>query len=235
MRDALELCAHASADWHTAWLQALGIQSETDTNVWRALARPPEIFFGAITLRAETSEDDVLDAPGAVCDNWQKLSLQRHGFHVWRTEPWFLRAAGPLPAERETDLELVRVTTEREVEEFEAVSVRGFENEEATIATGTYHPASILTHDRMVMFIGRAGGRPVGAAMGYRTDKAVGVFGVAVVASARSRGYGTALTRAAMLAETGLPAVLAPSPEGERLYERLGFSRVGALSIWTRD
>jgi hypothetical protein len=38
-----------------------------------------------------------------------------------------------------------------------------------------------------------------------------------------------------MLAETGLPAVLAPSPEGERLYERLGFSRVGALSIWTRD
>jgi hypothetical protein len=216
-------------------LRALGIESVSDTNAWRALAPPPQIYFGAITLRAETSEDDVVGAPGAVCDNWQALSLERHGFHVRRTEPWFLRRAGRLPAETETDLELVRVTTEREVEEFEAVSVRGFESEDATIAAGTYHPPSILAHDRMAMFIGRAEGRAVGAAIGYRTEEAVGVFGVTVVASARRRGFGTALTRAAMLPETGLPAVLAPSPEGARLYEQLGFTRVGQLSIWTSD
>ena len=84
----------------------------------------------------------------------------------------------------------------------------------------------------MVLWLGRVDGTPVGAAMSYRTDEAVGIFGVTTVASARGRGYGTALTRAAILPETNLPAVLAPSPEAERLYERLGFRRVGELRIW---
>ena len=170
MRDALELCAHASADWHTAWLQALGLPSETDSDVWRALVRPPQIYFGAITLRADAVDDAVVNSFGPVCDNWQALSLEQLGFHFWRSEPWFVRPAGSLPAESPTDLELVRVTTEAEVEEFEAVSVRGFENEDAAIVPGTYHPPSILGNERMVMFLGRSGGRAVGAAMGYRTD-----------------------------------------------------------------
>lgn len=87
----------------------------------------------------------------------------------------------------------------------------------------------------MALFVGRVDGNPVGAAMGYRTNEAVGVFGVTVVASARRRGYGTALTRAAMLTETGLPAILAPSDEGADLYRRLGFDRVGELSIWSKS
>jgi hypothetical protein len=69
--------------------------------------------------------------------------------------------------------------------------------------------------------------------MGYRTDEAIGVFGVTVVASARRRGYGTALTAAAMLSDSGLPSVLAPSPERASLYSKLGFSPVGELSIWS--
>jgi hypothetical protein len=38
----------------------------------------------------------------------------------------------------------------------------------------------------------------------------------------------------ALLADTGPPAVLAPSPEGEPVYPRLGFERVGELLIWSR-
>jgi ribosomal protein S18 acetylase RimI-like enzyme len=235
MRDPVELCAEASAGWHAAWLQALGLRWEKSRDVWRALDRPPQIYFAAITLRASTGDDAAVTSLGAVCDNWQTLTLARRGFRVWRTEPWFLRPPSALPPDRPNDLELLRVTTEPEVEEFEAVSVRGFEHEDATVTPGRFHPPSILSNDRMVMVIGRSGGRAVGAAMGYRTDNAVGVFGVTVVESARRRGYGTALTRAVLLPETGLPAVLAPSPEGAPLYEQLGFSRVGALSIWTRD
>jgi predicted GNAT family acetyltransferase len=70
--------------------------------------------------------------------------------------------------------------------------------------------------------------------MSYKTDHAVGIFGVTTIASARRRGYGAALTSAAMLSDTGLPSVLASSKDGERLYERLGFQRVGELSIWIR-
>ena len=87
----------------------------------------------------------------------------------------------------------------------------------------------------MALFIGRVKGKAVGASMGYRTDDAVGVFGVTTVASARRRGYGAALTRAAMLTETGLPAILAPSEQGEGVYRRLGFEPVGALTIWSKN
>jgi ribosomal protein S18 acetylase RimI-like enzyme len=58
---------------------------------------------------------------------------------------------------------------------------------------------------------------------------------VTTVEPARRRGYGAALTSAALMPETGLPAVLASSREGVRLYERLGFERVGELTIWIRE
>ncbi len=121
------------------------------------------------------------------------------------------------------------------MEELEALSVRGFGNEDDTIEPGTIHPPAILDDPRMVLWLGRVDGKPVGAAMSYRTDQAVGIFGVTTIAAMRQRGYGTALTRAAMLANTGLPSVLAPSPEGERVYRRLGFEQVGELRIWSRQ
>jgi hypothetical protein len=191
------------------------------------------MYFAAITLRREAPADAVARAPGAICDNWQDLSLERTGLQVWRTEPWFLRQPGPVSVEQPRELQIVRVSSAAEVAELELVSVRGFENEDATIEPGSIHPASILGDPRMEMFLGRVDGWPVGAAMGYRSDDAIGVFGVTVVASARRRGYGTALTCAALLPESNLPAVLAPSPEGAPLYAKLGFSRVGELSIWS--
>jgi predicted GNAT family acetyltransferase len=114
------------------------------------------------------------------------------------------------------------------------VSVRGFDNEEVVVEPGIYHPATILGDGAMHMFTGSVGGRPVAAAMGYVFEGAVGVFGVTTVASARGRGYGTALTRAAMLTETGLPAVLAPSEMAASMYRRLGFEPVGELTIWSK-
>ena len=112
--------------------------------------------------------------------------------------------------------------------------MRGFENEATTIEPGAIHPPAILAEPRMVLWLGRVEGKPVGAAMSYRTDEAVGIFGVTTIASVRRRGYGTALTRAAMLVDSGLPSILAPSPEGEGVYRRLGFEQVGELRIWNR-
>jgi ribosomal protein S18 acetylase RimI-like enzyme len=133
-----------------------------------------------------------------------------------------------------SELEIVQVKTPAEVAEFEAVSVRGFGNEDDAIELGTFHPPAILDDHAMHMFVGRVDGRAVAAAMGYVLDDVVGVFGVTTVASARRRGYGDALTRAALLSDTGLPAVLAPSEEAERMYLRLGFEPVGALTIWSK-
>jgi hypothetical protein len=232
--DRVALCADTDARWHSAWLTALGVPWERDDAAWRALAPPHFIYFAAITLRRETPVEAVTHAPGSVCDNWQVLDLAPHGYKIYREEPWFYRAPGPVPGRPPPELELVRVSDDEGVAEFEQAAVRGFENEEATVEAGTIHPAAILDDPAMAIFLGRVDGKAVAAAMGYRTDTAVGVFGVTTVASARRRGYATALTRAAMLPETGLPAVLAPSKEGESMYVNLGFEPVGALSIWTK-
>jgi hypothetical protein len=232
--DPVVLCADAVAGWHASWLTALGLRSERRAGIWQALDRPPQIYFAGISLRPDVSAEALAGVPGSICDAWQTIDLEPYGFRVWRREPWFYRGPGPVPDEAPPDLELVTVSTDSEVAEFEAVSVRGFGSEDATIEPGKWHPPTVLSDEAMHMFIGRVGGQPVAAAMGYRCESVVGVFGVATVASARRRGYGSAVTRAAMLTETGLPAVLAPSRQGEGVYRRLGFERVGELSIWSK-
>jgi ribosomal protein S18 acetylase RimI-like enzyme len=233
VRDPVTLCAEAYAGWHTSWLSALGLESVRRDGVWRALERPPVIYLAGITLDPSVPSSVLADVPGAVGDVWHALDLTPHGFRVWRTEPWFYRPAGPLPPASAGELELVRVTTPAEVEEFEAVSVRGFGEEDELVEPGMFHPPSVLADDAMHMFLGRVDGRGVAAAMGYLLDDAVGVFGVTTVASARGRGYGTAVTRAALLEDTGLPSVLAPSEEAVNMYRRLGFRSVGTLRIWS--
>jgi hypothetical protein len=231
--EEVRVCADAVVGWHDSWLRALGCRTEIDADAWRALDPAPIIYFKAITRREEAPLESVAATRGSVCDSWARLDLEPCGFKRFATEPWFYRPAGPLPREDDpAELEIVRVTTPEEVEEFELASIRGFWKEDATIEPGTTHPATILADTRMINWIGRADGRPVAAAMSYRTDDAIGIFGVTTVASARRRGYGTALTRAAMLVETDLPAVLDPSEEAEGMYRRLGFRAVGELTKW---
>ena len=232
MNDPVALCAEAVAGWHASWLTALGHRSERRAGIWQAVDRPPHIYFAGITLERDVAPEIIAGVPGSICDAWQTLDLEPHGFRVWRKEPWFYRAPGLLSQEAPPELEVVPVSTGSEVAEFEAVSVRGFGSEDATIEPGMWHPPTVLSDDAMHMFIGRVAGEAVAAAMGYRCEAVVGVFGVTTVASARRRGYGSAVTRAAMLTETGLPAILAPSEEGAGVYRRLGFEDVGELSIW---
>jgi hypothetical protein len=236
MRDPVELCVEAASGWHGSWLDALGLRWLRRDRTWRALDRPPHIYFAGIALEPGVAAAKIASVPGSICDSWQSLDLEAHGFRVWRTEPWFHRPPGPLDDEPvPPELELVQVSTAAEVYEFEAVSVRGFGSEDDSIEPGTFHPPTVLADERMHMFLGRVDGRAVAAAMGYRSENVVGVFGVTTIASARRRGYGSAITRAAMLVDTALPSILAPSQMGERLYRRLGFDRVGELSIWSTE
>ena len=231
--DPVTLSADAAAAWHASWLTALGLRSERRGGVWRALDPAPFIYWTAITLAPDASEEAVADARGTICDAWSALDLEQSGFAERVREPWFVRPPGELPAEEgPPDLELVRVSTAAEVEEFELVSVRGFESEDASVEPGAIHPPTILDDPRMAMLTGRVEGRAVAAAMSYRIDGAVGIYGVTTVASARGRGYASALTRA--LVDPTVYASLSPSPEAESLYRRLGFDAVGELRQWQR-
>jgi hypothetical protein len=234
--DHAELGVDASVRWHDAWVRTFGLRTALDADTWRVLdPGAPPFYFTAITRRPEAPPEALAAAHGTVCDGWAELDLEPLGFEPRGGEPWFYWPAGSLPpAEPPPELELVRVTTAEEIEEFEAVSVHGFGNEDEEVAVGSAHPAAILAEPRMTCWIGRVDGRAVAAAISFDTGRAIGVFGVTTVASARRRGYGSAITRAAVLPESGLPAVLSPSPEAESLYRRLGFRAVGELRKWWR-
>ena len=239
--EPVAVCADTTAGWHASWLTALGLRSERRDAVWRALDLPPFIYWTAITLARDAPASAVADAHGAVCDSWCELDLapfgfdlrDRDGFEERAREPWFFRPAGrPLAHEHAPELEIVRVATPSEVAEFEHVSVRGFGGDDASVETGALHPASILRDVRMTMLTGRVGGNAVAAATSYRGKEAVGLYGVTTIASARGRGYASALTCA--LIDPAIPAVLSPSPEAESLYRRFGFEGVGELRQWQR-
>jgi hypothetical protein len=237
----VSLCAETTAAWHAAWLAALGLRSESRADVWLALDPPPFIYWTAITLSPDAPASALANSLGTVCDAWAVLDLARLGFVArdrdgmedHSIEPWFLRPPGALATEEApAELEVVDVGSAAQVAAFEAVSVRGFGGDDATVAPGAIHPPTILGDPRMAMLLGRVEGRPVAAAMSYTTDRAVGIYGVTTIAAARGHGYATTLTRA--LVDTHLPALLSPSPEAERLYRRIGFGEVGALRQWHR-
>jgi ribosomal protein S18 acetylase RimI-like enzyme len=214
-------------------MRAVGVDTEFTADAWRTLAPAPVIYYGAVSLRPSATSETFASSFATVCDCWQTLDLSAFGFVAHDGEAWFVREPGPLPERSVPGFEIERVTTAAVVATFEAVSIRGFGGESLEIEPGRIHPASILDEPRMTMWLGRSEGEPVAAAMSYQHEAVVGIFGVATIEAARGRGYGTALTARAVLGETGLPAVLQTnSPVAARIYERLGFRRVGPLRQW---
>lgn len=88
-----------------------------------------------------------------------------------------------------------------------------------------------------IHLVGRAGERAVATAEVYLDGAVAGIYSVATLASHRGRGFGNAMTKAAIneAKQHGAKiAVLHASNMGRSLYERLGFEAVGLLReyIW---
>lgn len=87
------------------------------------------------------------------------------------------------------------------------------------------------------LLIGRVDGVGVATALAFAGGGAVGLYGIGTVPDRRGRGYGGALTLAAMewgRARGERLAVLEATPAGFPVYERLGFRTVFETTSWIR-
>jgi N-acetylglutamate synthase len=132
-------------------------------------------------------------------------------------------------------LEIRRSSTTEDLAAMATLEVDAF-GTDAETATGFFREG-ILGLTGTALYVARFDGVPVSMAYTQEHEGALGVFGVATAASARGRGYGTAVTATAILDGRRGGADLAwlqASELGVPVYERMGFEVVSTWDVWTR-
>jgi GNAT superfamily N-acetyltransferase len=86
------------------------------------------------------------------------------------------------------------------------------------------------------LVVGSVDDVPVTTALVFHSDGVLGIYAVGTAESARRRGYGAAITGAAIEAGRaawgGLPAILQSSEMGSGIYGSMGFREICHYAIW---
>jgi hypothetical protein len=143
-----------------------------------------------------------------------------------------MRAPAPLPAPP-SDIEIVRVTDERTSRDFEETLVLGFPAPMLQpFRAGCFLPSGALDAAGWQHFVGYADGRPVAAGSSFTDSQLLRAENIAVMADARGRGFGAAITVATMGVDATIPATLVASDLGRPVYERLGYRALHRATFW---
>jgi len=146
-----------------------------------------------------------------------------------------LRATGGEPPALPPGLHVEQVHDAAGLRAFEDVTIRGFGLDAlAAQGPGSLFGPAILDDDRMRLWVGWEGDRPVSAAGTFVGCGINDVFNVATVPEARRHGYGAAAAWRATLADPSLPTLLIASDEGRSVYERMGYLPLFRFTFWYR-
>lgn len=172
--------------------------------------------------------------PWVLWSGWPTPDLAALGYALWGYPPIMVRPPGGALPPAPPELRIAEVSTAAELAAFERTFVEAYPalGVEALLPGAVF--ASSLLGGRFRFFAGYVGDDLVSVAAALTCDDVLDVTYVATRPEARRRGYGTAVTWAATLAEPSLPAVLEASDEGRPVYERMGFREVGRMSLWER-
>jgi hypothetical protein len=167
---------------------------------------------------------------------WPTPDLRPRGWTLLGHEPLMLRPAGGALPPPPPGLRIEDVRDEAGLRAFELAMVRGFESPELEAqGPGAVFGAAVLADDRLRLWVGWEGDRPVSAAATFVAAGINDVILVGTVPEARRRGYGAALTWRATLADPSLPAFLLSTDEGRPVYERIGYLSLFRFTVWSRD
>lgn len=132
------------------------------------------------------------------------------------------------------DLEIVEVSNVARLGEFERTLVDAFPLlDHRPGRPGALWTPGVLELADLRLLLGLRDGAPIGTACAWVHDGVVGVYWIAVQPHHHGRGYGSALTAAALT--PGTPAVLVATAAGEPVYRRLGFRTRATTTWWTRS
>ena len=102
-----------------------------------------------------------------------------------------------------------------------------------TSPPGDFYRTDVVAGPTRV-FVGYDDGVPVATSAAHSAAGVTVVENVAVLASARGKGAGAAVTWAATTSWPGQGAVLIASDDGQPVYERLGYLRIVRWTCWLR-
>ncbi len=231
------------------FVQGVGGRTARDGALWLADAASPTPFMNAVTLTAPLNESDIepltrrLDAFFAerpdggnwlLWSGWPALDLERHGYGLWGHPPIMVREPGGEAPPPPPELRIKEARSAAELADIERAFIEGYPvlGAEASPPGSVFSPS--LLGSRFRFYAGYVDDEVVAVSAALLCDEVTDVTFVATQPHARRRGYGTALTWRAALAEPSQPAVLEASDDGRPVYERMGFRLVGRMSVWER-
>jgi hypothetical protein len=215
-------------------------------DVWDAAALfdtgSPVVFDNAAVLRRPVTADELeelidtahlffpAERPWLLMSVWPLPDLGAAGLALVGHPPFMVRwpDATTAPTSGPPGFEIRRVDADA-VAPFAATLEEGFGMPGA--AGSPWGDARILGDD-LQMFIGYLHGEPVATAAAFLAHGVVDVEMVSCLESCRGKGIGEAITWAATLADSTLPAVLMSSDPGRPVYERMGYVPVLRMTLW---
>jgi hypothetical protein len=173
------------------------------------------------------------DGPPFLLDSaWPTPDLRAHGFVLMGHPPLMVRPAQLALPPAPPELHIARVDAEHAAD-IERTLIDGYPAEPMQPFTSVrmFTPAA-FDAPGWHHFVGYVDGDPVAAGSSYVGDQLLRVENIATLDRVRGRGYGSAITAAAIGADPSKPATLIASDLGRPIYEKLGFSAVARVTYW---